>query len=204
MKKEKLKGFEHDGNGTEWLQHLANCCPKLEYLSVPKIYGNMDVKSQFQAISKMQNLKTLKIGNFQSGHISEPCKTDDIIHFLENSKFKKLEVLYIFGVLDIFPIIMGLIVTCPNLKFISCECIKDNRKEFPKRICIKALFDCLKELQTLNLSWDDRENDMTDYTFQKEDLEEAVSECKKQLQVEALKYLGFTIKRKISTFDSVH
>merc|ERR1712001_785080 len=99
MKKEKLKGFEHGGTGNEWLQHLANCCSKLEYLSVPKIYDNVDVKSQYQAISKMQNLKTLKIGNWKSGHTSEPCKTEDIINFLENAKFKKLEALYIFGIL---------------------------------------------------------------------------------------------------------
>ena len=118
------------------------------------------------------------------------------------TKLKNLEALYIFGISDIFPILMGLIVTCPNLKFIRCECIKDNRKDFPKRISIKALFDNLKELQRLELSWDDDE--MSNYTFQKEELEEAVLECKKQLEVEDKSVLGFTIKRKVFTFDSEH
>ena len=179
LKKEKLKYFEITPTGIddEWLQHLENC-PKLEHLYIGKVYIT---QSGFEAISKLKNLKYLQLG-FPGDRSVQVYEANDAIIMLSNGKFKKMEVLNIYGIIDaISPIIMCALLACPNLQYLTVECITDKREDFPTNI-IKVLFDNLTELRELKLSWWCRSTDNS--VFIKSHLEEIVEKCKYKLEVD--------------------
>ena len=157
LKKEKLKKFDFCGDikGNEWLKLLENC-PKLKHLTLSEV---CITNSGFQAISKLKNLNFLQLG-YDRDSTEIRHKADDIIKMFSNGKFKYLKELLVNGIINsIVPILTCALVACPNLQFLQCECVTDNRKDFPTNI-IKLLFDHLAELRKIHFIWANEELDI--------------------------------------------
>ena len=170
-------------NANELLQNAKNC-PKLKNLWI----AGMDItKSGFEAISKMKNLKFLRLGFPKNTKIKTlKSKSDDLIKMMTNGKLENLKQLTVNGIVDsIDALLMGVALSCPNLQILDCRFHNDNRKDFSKNI-IRILVDNLPELKLLHLEWFNEMNDSNPPDiplFIKSELEEIVGNCENKFQV---------------------
>ena len=149
------------------------------------------IKSGFEAISKLKNLKKLQLG-YKHDHLQQEFEADDLIQIFSNGKFENLKELYIYGIDDsIDEILVRAALVCPSLQYLELGCIMDNRKDFSDNIIrdniIRVLLDNLPELKEVKFEWllDQNETNPTDNPiFVKTQFEEIVGRCKNRFQVE--------------------
>ena len=99
------------------------------------------------------------------------------------SQLKNLKELYLNGITDsIVPLLRCVASDCPNLQFLKCQCITENRKDFPLNI-IKFLYDNLLELKKIKFVWAYNITQTTRPIFVKSQLEENLGNCKNEFRV---------------------
>ena len=159
MKKEKLKSLSILDN-LEWIPYLVEC-KQLKQFDVYEIQTKMG-KQDFVYISEMaKTLHCLRIRNYTTDYPME-----DMIMLLNNSN-RYLQQLTIDGVDDINLLMLMVVISCPNLKVLTCHTSTEVSK-FHTHI-IDLIFNKIETLRLVKLTF--RQEEASPYpTFIKDDL----------------------------------